>query len=179
MAYDIYFFIFKLIYRKLGEIILNEIGELLRVTREKTGVSLEEASADLEIKTLILENIEEGNIGCFKDIFVLKDYIYNYSKYLGLDPKKMVDDFNEYLFEYTSKIPLEDIEAAMQEQNKDEVVEERIVSPYTNSISENNSKLKTIITIIIAILIVLIVVWAVKAITIDNKTTNMIGYVDR
>ena len=61
---------------------MNEIGELLRTTREESGVSLEEASGDLEIKTLILENIEDGNIGCFKDIFVLKDYIYDYAKYL-------------------------------------------------------------------------------------------------
>ena len=42
---------------------MNEIGELLRTTREESGVSLEEASGDLEIKTLILENIEDGNIG--------------------------------------------------------------------------------------------------------------------
>ena len=69
---------------------MNEIGELLRTTREESGVSLEEASGDLEIKTLILENIEDGNIGCFKDIFVLKDYIYDYAKYLGLEPDKLI-----------------------------------------------------------------------------------------
>ena len=102
---------------------MNEIGELLRTTREESGVSLEEASGDLEIKTLILENIEDGNIGCFKDIFVLKDYIYDYSKYLGLEPEKIIDEFNEYLFEYTSKIPLEDIEKAMKEQQKEEIPE--------------------------------------------------------
>ena len=50
---------------------MNEIGGLLKETREASGVSLEEASNDLEINTLILENIEDGNIGCFKDIFVL------------------------------------------------------------------------------------------------------------
>ena len=56
---------------------MNEIGQNLKEARESSGVSLEEASKDLDIKPLILENIEEGNIGCFKDIFVLKDYIKN------------------------------------------------------------------------------------------------------
>ena len=107
-------------------IILNDVGELLRSTRESSGVSLEEASADLEIKTLILENIEDGNIGCFKDIFVLKDNIRNYAKYLGLDADKVIDEFNEYLFEYTSKIPVEDIEKAMEEKQKEEVSEVKI-----------------------------------------------------
>ena len=85
---------------------MKEIGELLKSTREESGVTLEEASNDLEIKTLILENIEDGNIGCFKDIFVLKEYIYNYAKYLGLEPEKIIDEFNEYLFEYTSRFHL-------------------------------------------------------------------------
>ena len=158
---------------------MNEIGELLRVTREETGVSLEEASKDLEIKALILENIEDGNIGCFKDIFILKDYIYNYAKYLGLEPNKIIDEFNEYLFEYTSKIPLEDIEKAMEEQKKEEIVEDRIVSPYTVSTEKTNNKLIVALVIVLVILVVIVAVWAVKQITVDNVTTSMVNYVDR
>lgn len=157
---------------------MNEIGELLRTTREESGVSLEEASGDLEIKTLILENIEDGNIGCFKDIFVLKDYIYDYSKYLGLEPDKVIDDFNEYLFEYTSKIPLEDIEKAMKEQQKEEVTQEKVVSPYTSSTKKINNKLVIFLLIILAVLVVLVVFWAIKQIVVNNTTTNMISYVD-
>ena len=117
---------------------MNEIGELLRTTREESGVSLEEASADLEIKTIVLENIEDGNIGAFKDIFLLKDNIYSYSKYLGLEPDKIIDQFNEYLFEYTSKIPLEDIEKAMNEQQKEDIPEDKVVSPGSRFISFNS-----------------------------------------
>lgn len=158
---------------------MNEIGELLRSTREDSGVTLEEASADLEIKTLILENIEDGNIGCFKDIFVLKDNIYNYSKYLGLEPEKIIDKFNEYLFEYTSKIPLEDIEKAMMEQKKEEeeTKEMKIVSPYTVSPKKYNSKLFIVLYVILAVLVLLVVVWSVKQIAMDNRTTNIISYV--
>lgn len=155
---------------------MNDVGELLRSTREGSGVSLEEASADLEIKTLILENIEDGNIGCFKDIFVLKDNIRNYAKYLGLDADKVIDDFNEYLFEYTSKIPVEDIEKAMEEKQKEEVSEVKIVSPYTISKKKYDSKLIIVLSIILAVLVLLVVVWSVKQITMDNKTTNIIRY---
>ena len=158
---------------------MNEIGELLRVTREETGVSLEEASNDLEIKALILENIEDGNIGCFKDIFVLKEYIYNYAKYLGLEPEKIIDEFNEYLFEYTSKIPLEDIEKAMKEQQKEETEEVKIVSPYTTPVKTNNNKVMSVVFIILAVLVLLVVFWAIKEITINNTTTNMVSYISK
>ncbi len=155
---------------------MNEIGELLRTTREESGVSLEEASGDLEIKTLVLENIEDGNIGCFKDIFVLKDYIYDYSKYLGLEPEKIIDQFNEYLFEYTSKIPLEDIEKAMKEQKKDEIVEKRIVSPYTTSTKKSNTYVVVALLVALGVLVMLIIIWSVRQIAVDNMTTNIVGY---
>ncbi len=50
---------------------LDNIGSLLRETREFTGVSIKEASEDLDIKAEFFLNIEEGKIGCFKDIFKL------------------------------------------------------------------------------------------------------------
>ena len=159
---------------------MNEIGELLRTTREGSGVSLEEASTDLDIKPLILENIENGNIGCFKDIFALKDDLVNYAKYLGLDSKKIIDDFNDYLFEYTSKIPIDDIEKAMMEQKKEENKEarEKIVSPYTNSIKKKGQWL-IVLYVVVAIIVLLVVIWAVKQITGNTSTTNMVSYVDR
>ena len=83
---------------------INQIGNTLKEAREKNGISLEEAGKDINIKPLILANIEAGNIGCFKNIFELKDDIASYAKYLGLDAQKMVDKFNEYLFEYLLKI---------------------------------------------------------------------------
>lgn len=155
---------------------MNEIGELLKSTREAAGINLEEASGDLEIKPLILDNIEAGNIGCFKDIFVLKDYIYNYAKYLGLNPDKIIDNFNEYLFEYTSKIPMEDIEKAMEEQQKEETNEMKIVSPYTTTIKKETNKFMIIIYIALAILILLVVILSVRQITINNKASNVISY---
>ena len=159
---------------------MNEIGELLKNTRENSGVSLEEASTDLDIKPLILENIENGNIGCFKDIFALKEDLINYAKYLGLDSKIIIDDFNDYLFEYTSKIPTDDIEKAMMEQKKEEYkeIKEKIVSPYTNSIKKKGKWL-IIVYVIIAIIALLVVFWAVKLLTGNTSTTNMVSYIGR
>ena len=58
---------------------MESIGSLLKETRESSGVSIEEASNDLNIKSEFIRNNEDGKIGCFKDIFVLKDYLSNYS----------------------------------------------------------------------------------------------------
>ena len=108
---------------------MEDIAELLKETREEAGIELEEVSKDLNIDDLILRNIEEGKIGAFKDIFVLKDYIFEYAKYLGLNCDNVMNDFNEYLFEYTSKIPVAQIEKEIQQSIKDE--EDKVISPYT------------------------------------------------
>ncbi len=154
---------------------MNGIGELFRVTREEAGVSITEASKDLDIKEVILENIEDGNIGCFKDIFVLKDYIYNYSKYLGIDSDKIIDEFNEYMFEYTSKIPLKDIERQMEEQNKNEKKE--IASPYTKTSKKYNKSLYVFLYTAVVLLVMIVVIWSIRQITISRETATVISYV--
>ena len=110
---------------------MNEIGEALKYARESSGVSLNEASKDLDIKPEILENIEDGRTGAFKDIYELKDYIASYAKYLGLDENQLIDEFNEYMFEYTSKIPIKEIEKTIELKIKEEKKDEKVVSPYT------------------------------------------------
>ncbi|HPF83224.1 MAG TPA: helix-turn-helix domain-containing protein [Bacilli bacterium] len=110
---------------------MKEIGEKLKETRENMGVSIEEASEDLKIVPSQIEEVEDGNMKAFKDIFSLKLFIKDYSKYLGLDYDEMVDEFNEYLFDYTSKISLEDIKKATEDEKKDKTKSPKIVSPYT------------------------------------------------
>ena len=156
---------------------MNEIGELFRVTREEAGVSLSEASKDLDIKEVILENIEDGNIGCFKDIFVLKDYISNYSKYLGIDSDKVIDDFNEYMFEYTSKIPVTEIERRIEEQNNVKSDKDEIVSPYTKESKQHNKSLYVLLYSVILLFVIGIVIWSVKQITVNKQTATFISYV--
>ena len=153
---------------------MNEIGCLLKSARETSGVSLEEASADLKIRPAILNNIEEGNVGCFKDIFELKDYIREYSKYLGINPDKMVDEFNEYMFEATSKIPVKEIENQIKEKNKMEATGEiRIMSPYTDNKSRYKTKNYLLLYLLVIVLVALVIFWSVKQITIGNTVTTI------
>ena len=158
---------------------MNEIGILLKMTRESAGVSMEEASGDLHIKEIILSNIEDGNIGGFKDIFILKEYIHDYAKYLGLDADKIIDEFNEYLFEYTSKIPVKQIEKAVREKQEMESAtkEHKVVSPYTEPKKKHKKVPYILIYSLVVILIIIVVIWAIKIITIDNEVANTVSYV--
>lgn len=156
---------------------MDEIGSLLKSTREDSGISLLEASKDLEIKDIILENIESGKIGAFKDIFELKENLKNYSKYLGLDENKILNEFNEYLFEYTSKIPVKEIEKAVKEQVKEEKEAVKVISPYTKE-DNKSQKYFILIYVVIIILVILTIIWSVKQITVDKNVATTISYVD-
>lgn len=154
---------------------MEEIGNLFLLTREAAGVSLKEVSEDLEIDEVILENIEDGKTGAFSDIFVLKEYISDYAKYLGLDADKVVDEFNEYIFEATSKIPIKEIEKQIVENKKNEE-EEKVISPYTKKEKKVKNGLYLFIYIVLVVSLILAVVWSVKQITINNQSANVISY---
>ena len=109
---------------------MKEIGEFLKQSRINNGVSLDEASEDLNLSKDYLENLEEGNVRAFKDVYALKESVREYSKYLGLDPDKVMDEFNDFMFEHTSKISLEDIKEA-RKLNQEQEAKPKIVSPYT------------------------------------------------
>ena len=155
---------------------MNEIGEMLHQARENSGVSLKEVSKDLNIKEEILENIEAGRVGAFKDIIELKNYIADYAKYLGLDTKKIIDEFNEYMFEYTSKIPIKEIEKTIELKLKEEPKGDTVSSPYTQKKKKYPKSVYILIYILLFVVIVLIVLWSVKQITINNQETNVISY---
>lgn len=155
---------------------IKEIGEVLKSTRESSGLSLNEVSKDLNISDLILTQIEEGNTGAFKDIFELKNYIKHYAKYLGLDPEEVIDGFNEYVFEKTSKIPLSEIEDAAKETAYKESIDNRIATPYTKAAPITDNKRFIVTIIIIVILVVLALIWSIKMVTVNNTTVNMINY---
>jgi cytoskeletal protein RodZ len=154
---------------------LDIIAEKLKETREEAGIDIEEAGNDLDINPLILMNLEEGKIGAFKDIFTLKEYLTSYSKYLGLDSEKIIDEFNEYLFEYTSKIPVKEIEKTIKENTKED---ESISSPYTmeNYQKKSFKKIFFLIYVLIFVLVILAIYWSVNQITINNRNAYVISY---
>ena len=129
---------------------MKELGEYLKRTRVSNGVSLTEACEDLDFSTTQLENIESGNVRAFKDVYELRDSVKSYAKYLGLDDDKVVDEFNGFLFQHTSRISLDEIRAA--QKKKEELLEEkRVKSPYTMEHKEKVS-LWPVISVIVAVL---------------------------
>ncbi len=141
---------------------MKEIGEILKESRENNGVSIEEAAEDLNYKVSQLESIELGDFKSFKDIFVLKCIISDYAKYLGLNSEEIIDEFNEYVFESTSKIPIDDIEKASKMKDQ----EDKIASPYTKEEKEK-SRLPIILFIALIVLIIIFVV-----VTIYNNSQD-------
>ena len=138
---------------------MKEIGEKLKETRESMGITIEEAAQDLKMRASQLENIESGNKEAFKDVFYLKMFIKNYSKYLGLDYEEMIEEFNEYLFDFTSKISIDDIKKAEKEQRKKakKIKTVKISSPYTSEKKQQKTIPKFLIISGILLLIVIVV----------------------
>ncbi len=137
---------------------MKEIGETLKEARENMGISIDEAANDLKLRPSQIENIENGNMDAFKDIFYLKYFIRDYAKYLGLKYEDLVDEFNEYLFDYTSKISLDDIKKAKKKvESKKKNEQKKIASPYT---IERKSQIIISPTVIYAIIIVLLMIIA-------------------
>lgn len=146
---------------------MKEIGEALKDARENIGLSIEEVASDLKLRPSQIENIETGNIDAFKDVFYLKYFIKDYAKYLGLSYEELIDEFNEYLFDYTSKISLDDIKKAKKKSDKKD---KRIASPYTIE-RKHKINLKIMLLVFLILLAIIISIFTIKII-IDNKNTN-------
>lgn len=138
---------------------MKELGAYLKRTRISNGVSITEACEDLEFSTAHLENIESGNVRAFKDVYELRDSIKLYAKYLGLDPDKIVDEFNGFLFQHTSKISLDDILEAQKKRQDNK----KVKSPYTKEYKE-----KTNIWPVFVISLILFIVICVVFVVVTN-----------
>ena len=152
---------------------MKELGEYLKSVREENGVGIEEASDDLKLSEQVLENVECGNTRAFRDMLELKEIVKSYSKYLGLDPEKIVDEFNDFMFEHTSKISLSDILDAEKQANLKDKKE--VHSPYTKPLKPqiNVKLLKYILIVFSVIMGILIIIMLLKAMLIpDDKVTN-------
>ena len=119
---------------------MKEIGEKFKEARESIGISKSEVIKDLNLTESQLDNLEDGNINAFKDVFFLKETIKKYAKYLNLDEDDIIDNFNDFMFSYTSRIPVDDI---LEQTREIQVLarennENKIVSPYTIKRKKNN-----------------------------------------
>ena len=131
---------------------MKEIGLKLKNKREENGVSIEEAAEDLKMRPSQISSLEEGKKEDFQDVLFLKYFIRDYAKYLGLDSEKLLDEFNEFMFDFTSKISLSDIEKAKEEIESEKKNE--IKSPYTKE-TKNKINIPKYVFVIIGVVLVI------------------------
>ncbi len=150
---------------------MKEIGLKLKTKREENGLSVLEVADDLKVTASDISDLEEGLRDNFKDIDKLKTLIGEYAKYLGFDKEEMIDKFNEYLFEQTSRISLEDIQKAKELKDKKE--KNKISSPYTIEKKEKNKIIIGIVVAVILIFVFFISYFIVNKIVMDKKTSDI------
>ena len=138
---------------------MKELGERLSNLRKSNGVSLSEASQDLMVTEKELECLENGNFKVFKDVYELKKIMRNYAKYLGLDENEIIDEFNDFLFEKTSKISKTDMIKAIKNT---EEKEDKVSSPYTK-INKTRYDFAPIVLLIVLLVFISLVVYLVLA----------------
>jgi flagellar biosynthesis protein FlhG len=68
-------------------------GKMLKQIREKMGVDLKTIFMETRISLRILEWIEEENVGQLPAQVYLKGFLKGYAQCLGLDPKKVIEDY--------------------------------------------------------------------------------------
>lgn len=133
---------------------MKDIGASFKEKREEIGISKEEICADLEITEAQLDNLEDGNANAFKDIFFLKETIKKYAKYLNLDEDVIMSEFNDFVFNFTSKIPINEIEEKVKEiKEEDKENKIKVISPYTKR-KDTETKRRTLLIWICSIILV-------------------------
>ena len=155
---------------------MKDIGLKLKEKREENGVSVDEAAEDLKMRPSQISGIEEGKTEDFKDVFYLKYFIRDYSKYLGLDGEKLVDEFNEFLFDFTSKIPSEVIEEAKQKREKEK---KEFSSPYTKKEGHNKTYIICIGVCVLVLLVFIITYFVVSGVRNNDFKDDNVTYVIR
>lgn len=161
---------------------MKDIGNIFKEKRESIGIKEEEAAKDLEITLPQLENLEDGNVNAFKDIFFLKELVRKYAIYLNVDEDEIMEEFNDFVFDFTSRIPVEEIEIKVKEIEKQNEKDNRkkISSPYTKK-QTRKAKLKpvylfsiiTIILVCLTFIILNMILYGKKELNIEVESERI------
>ena len=85
----------------------RDVGDELRTLREQQGYRLEDVAQSLRISSRYLRAIEEGNFEKLPGPAYVVGFLRTYSKFLGTDPKTVVDRFKAESTGFHSKPELE------------------------------------------------------------------------
>lgn len=83
---------------------LTKSGELLRKTREKRELTVDEAEKATKIRGKFLLALEEGDYSIFHSMPYARGFVKNYAEYLGLDTKLVLALFRRETSTQTVKI---------------------------------------------------------------------------
>lgn len=74
---------------------MEEIGRLLRETREKLGLTHEEIERSTRIRARYLEALEQGDLSSIPSPVQARGFLRNYADFLGLDPDEILRMYGE------------------------------------------------------------------------------------
>lgn len=72
-------------------------GKYLKAERELQKLSLEEAANFTKIREPLLKTIEEDGYELLPHSLYVKGFLMTYARYLGLDPKEVINRYQKYL----------------------------------------------------------------------------------
>ncbi len=76
---------------------MDEIGQILRETRETLGLTYDEVERTTRIRTRYLKAMEEGDLASLPSPVQARGFLHNYAEFLGLNP-------DEILLQYAEKL---------------------------------------------------------------------------
>ncbi len=72
---------------------MSDLAQKLRETRDRLGITMEEAERATKIRRRYIEAIEAGDFGRLPDGPAARGFVKNYARYLGLDSEQSLSDF--------------------------------------------------------------------------------------
>ena len=140
-----------------------EIGLVYKNTRDSNGLTIEEVANDNNISVEELKNFEAGDVGQFEDIFRIKELIEILSKYYSIKSEDYILKFNSFLYDFTSRIPLDEVEKHSTKVGTEES-EEKMVSPYTHPIKKKNKAFSYVVIALILLITYIVVSLVIKGV---------------
>ena len=74
---------------------MEEIGRTLRETRERLGLTLEEAERTIRIRASMLGALERGEFDSLPSEVQVRGFLHNYAEFLGIDPEALLRQYDE------------------------------------------------------------------------------------
>ncbi len=74
---------------------MEEIGRTLRETRERLGLTLEEAERTIRIRASLLGALERGEFDSLPSAPQARGFLHNYAEFLGIDPEELLRQYDE------------------------------------------------------------------------------------